>query len=104
WIDVQMRASGASRQTKFYTLAIWSSGDDTVHRATVRGQTDGDGRVNVDTFEAGPGAAELTSYELRLILHREAGVVATPSVALLAAATSRVELPSVPSPLGGLVR
>ena len=104
WIDVQMRASGASRQTKFYTLAIWSSGDDTVHRTTVRGQTDGDGRVNVDTFEAGPGAAELTSFELRLILHRATGVAATPSVVLLAAATSRVELPSVPSPFGGVVR
>jgi len=104
WIDVQMRASGASRQTKFYTLAIWSSGDDTIHRTTVRGQTDGDGRVNVDTFEAGPGAAELTSFELRLILHRAEGVRATPSVALLAAATSRVALPSLPSPFGGVVR
>jgi hypothetical protein len=104
WIDVQVRASGASRQTKFYTLAIWSSGDDTIHRTTVRGQSDGDGRVNVDTFEAGPGAAELTSYELRLTLHRAAGVAATPSVALLAAATSRVALPSLPSPFGGVVR
>jgi hypothetical protein len=104
WIDVQMRASGASRQTKFYTLAIWSSGDDTIHRTTVRGQSDSDGRVNVDTFEAGPGAAELTSYELRLTLHRAAGVVATPSVALLAAVTSRVALPSFPSPFGGVVR
>jgi hypothetical protein len=104
WIDVQMRASGASHQTKFYTLAIWSSGDDTVHRTTVRGQSDGDGRVNVDTFEAGPGAAELTSYELRLTLHRATGVAATPSVVLLAAATSRVALPSLPSPFGGVVR
>ncbi|HEY9326477.1 MAG TPA: C39 family peptidase [Candidatus Limnocylindria bacterium] len=104
WIDVQMRASGASRQTKFYTLAIWSSGDDTVHRTTVRGQSDGDGRVNVDTFEAGTGAAELTSFELRLTLHRAAGVAATPSVALLTAATSRVALPSVPSTFSGVVR
>ncbi len=104
WIDVQMRASGASRQTKWYTLAIWSSGDDAIHRTTVRGQGDGDGRVNVDTFEAGPGAAELTSYELRLTLHRAAGVDATPSAALLAAATSRVAQPSLPSPFGGVVR
>jgi hypothetical protein len=104
WIDVQMRASGASRQTKFYTLAIWSSGDDTIHRTTVRGQSDADGRVNVDTFEAGPSGAELTSYELRLTLHRATGVAATPSVVLLAAATSRVALPSLPSPFGGVVR
>ncbi|TMF55769.1 MAG: peptidase C39 family protein [Chloroflexi bacterium] len=104
WIDVQMRASGASRQTKWYTLAIWSSGDETIHRTTVKGQGDGDGRVNVDTFEAAPLAAELTSYELRLILHRAAGVTATPSVALLAAVTSRVALPSLPSAFGGTAR
>jgi Peptidase_C39 like family len=104
WIDVQMRASGASRPTKFYTFAIWSSGDDTIHRTTERGQRDGDGRVNVDTFEAGPGAPELTSYELRLILHRAAGVAATPTVALLAAVTSRVSLPSLPSAFGGVAR
>src|SRR5439155_15021984 len=64
WLDVQMRASGGSRQTKWYTLAIWSSGDETIHRATVKGQDDADGRVNVDTFEAAPLAADLTSYEL----------------------------------------
>jgi hypothetical protein len=104
WIDVQMRAGGASRQTKWYTLAIWSSGDETIHRTTVKGQGDGDGRVNVDTFEAGALAAELTSYELRVILHRATGVTATPTVTLLAAVTSRVELPSLPSAFGGTVR
>ena len=104
WIDVQMRAGGASRQTKWYTLAIWSSGDQTIHRTTVKGQGDADGRVNVDTFEAAPGAAELTSYELRLVLHRAVGVADTPSVALLAAATSHVALPSLPSAFGGAAR
>jgi len=104
WLDVQMRASGASRQTKWYTLAIWSSGDETIHRATVKGQDDADGRVNVDTFEAAPLAADLTSYELRLTLHRAAGVASTPTVALLAAVTSRIALPSLPSAFGGTAR
>jgi hypothetical protein len=104
WIDVQMRAGGASRQTKWYTLAIWSSGDETIHRTTVKGQGDGDGRVNVDTFEAASLAAELTSYELRLVLHRAVGVAASPTVSLLAAATSRAALPSLPSAFGGVAR
>jgi hypothetical protein len=89
WIDVQMRASGASRTTKWYTLAVWSSGDDTIHRTTLKGQNDGDGRVNVDTFEKADGAPELTSYELRVTLHRAAGVTATPAVTYLAAVVSR---------------
>lgn len=104
WIEVQMRAGGASRQTKWYTLAIWSSGDDTIHRTTVRGQSDGDGRVNVDTFEASTRAAELTSFELRLILHRATGVAATPTVTLLGAVSSRIAPPSLPSAFGGVPR
>jgi Peptidase_C39 like family len=104
WIDVQMRASGASRQTKWYTLAVWSSGDETIHRTTVKGQGDADGRVNADTFESAALAAELTSYELRLILHREVDVAATPTVALLAAVTSRVALPTLSSAFGGVAR
>src|SRR4030088_3205501 len=70
WIEVQMRASGPSRVTKWYTLAIWSSGDDTIHRTTVKGQDDSDGKVNVDTFEAPHGEPQLNSFELRVTLHR----------------------------------
>ncbi|HET9808194.1 MAG TPA: C39 family peptidase [Candidatus Limnocylindria bacterium] len=104
WIDVQMRASGASRTTKWYTLAVWSSGDDTIHRTTVKGQQDGDGRVNVDTFEKADGAPELTSYELRVTLHRAAGITATPSVSFLAAVVSRASQHTVPSAFGGVAR
>jgi hypothetical protein len=104
WIDVQMRASGASRTTKWYTLAIWSSGDDTIHRTTVKAQNDGDGRVNVDTFEKADGAAELTSYELRVTLHRATGVTATPAVTFLAAVVSRQTQHTVPSPSSGVAR
>ncbi|MEO8632088.1 MAG: C39 family peptidase [Chloroflexota bacterium] len=110
WIEVQMRASGASRATKWYTLAIWSSGDETIHRTTLKGQNDADGRVNVDTFEKANGAAELTSYELRVTLHRKADVrggadvSATPAVSLLAAVTSRATEYSIPSAFGGPAR
>jgi hypothetical protein len=104
WIDVQMRASGASRTTKWYTLAVWASGDDTVHRTTLKGQNDGDGRVNVDTFEKAAGSPELTSYELRVTLHRATGVTATPSVSFLAAVVSRETQHTVPSPFSGVAR
>ena len=104
WIDVQMRASGASRTTKWYTLAVWSSGDDTIHRTTLKRQDDGDGRVNVDTFEKADGAPELTSYELRVTLHRAAGVTATPAVTFLAAVVSRETQPAAPSAFGGVAR
>ncbi len=104
WIDVQLRASGASRATKWYTLAVWSSGDDTIHRTTLKGQDDGDGRVNVDTFEKSSGAPELTSYELRVTLHRAAGIIATPAVALLTAIATRATQYAIPSAFGGVTR
>ncbi|HJW49045.1 MAG TPA: C39 family peptidase, partial [Candidatus Limnocylindria bacterium] len=104
WIDVQMRASGASRTTKWYTLAVWSSGDDTIHRTTQKGQNDGDGGVNVDTFEKADGAPELTSYELRVTLHRAVGITTTPAVTFLASVVSRETQHTVPSAFGGVAR
>ena len=104
WIEVQMRGGGASRATKWYTLTVWSSGDDTIHRTTLKGQDDGDGRVNVDTFEKATGSAELTSYALRVTLHRIAGSNGTPSLTLLAAVTSRAGEHSAPSAFGGVAR
>jgi hypothetical protein len=104
WIEVLLRASGASRTTKWYTLAVWSSGDDTIHRTTLKGQDDADGRVNVDTFEKAGDSPELTSYELRVTLHRTAGLSATPAVTLLAAVTSRVAEYAIPSAFGGAAR
>jgi hypothetical protein len=104
WIEVEMRASGASRQTKWYTLAIWSSGDDTIHRTTRQGQEDADGRVNVDTFEKAIRAAELTSYELRVTLHRTAGVNGMPALTLLTAVTSRAGDHALPGAVSGVAR
>jgi len=104
WIEVQMRASGASRTTKWYTLAVWASGDDTIRRTTVRRQDDANGRVNVDTFEKAIGAADLTSYELRVTLHRIVGSDRTPALTLLAAVASRAGDHALPSTFGGVAR
>ena len=104
WIDVQMRASGASRTTKWYTLGVWASTDDTIHRTTMKRQDDADGRVNVDTFEKAVRAAELTSYELRITLHRTAGINATPTVSLLTAVASRAGDHALPGAFSGVAR
>lgn len=104
WIEVQMRASGASRSTKWYALAIWASSDDTVHRTTTKRQDDADGRVNADTFEKASSAAELTSYELRVTLHRTAGTSVTPAVTLLTAITSRRGDHALPGAFSGVAR
>jgi len=104
WIDVQMRASGASHATKWYTLAIWSSGDDTIHRTTLKGQDDADGRVNVDTFETASGEADFTSYQLRVTLHRTAGLSGTPSLTLLGAVTSRLAEHAFATAFSGVAR
>ena len=104
WIDVQMRASGNSRTTKWYTLAIWASGDDTIHRTTVKRQEDADGRVNVDTFEKAVPASELTSYELRVTLHRTAGLSVTPALRLLTAVASRAGDHALPGAFSGVAR
>jgi peptidase C39-like protein len=104
WIEVQMRASGPSRTTKWYTLAIWASSDETIHRTTVKRQDDADGRVNVDTFEKATAAAALTSYELRVTLHRAAGINATPALTLLTAVTSRGGDHALPGAFSGVAR
>lgn len=102
WIDVEMRASAGLQTTRWYTLATWSAGDETIHRTTVPVQDDADGRVNVDTFEA--KAARPNTYELRVTLHRVAGIAATPSVRSLTAVTSGIGLQVAPPPFGGVAR
>ena len=105
WIEVQMRAGSPSRMTKWYTLAIWSSGDDTIHRTTLNGQDDLDGKVEVDTFVATASEPHLTAFELRVTLHRAVGVSATPAVTLLAAVVSQAgDHVILPSPFGGQAR
>ena len=97
WIKLEMQARGAGRETKFYTMMTWASGDTDIHRTSMPGQQSADGDVNIDTFKRAAAAAPLDSYRLRVTLYRRSGSAATPSVEMLAAMVSapfKYEIPS----------
>jgi peptidase C39-like protein len=97
WIRVEMQARGSGRETKWYTMQIWASGDGDIHRTSVRLQGSVDGFIAVDTFIRDKKAAPLDSYRLKVTLYGKAGSSATPSVRFLGAMTSasfRYDTPS----------
>jgi hypothetical protein len=69
WLQVELRTyrPDSSRWTKYYTMAVWASGSDTILRHSVDGQTDGDGNVVTDTL-ALAGGPVYTRYQYRLTL------------------------------------
>ena len=101
WITVETRASGAGRTTKWYVLQVWAAGDGTIHRTSKSGQGDADGFVAIDTFIRSKKASELTSYQLRLTLHRVTGSTASPTVSFLGAMTSAASRYAIPSAFAG---
>ena len=95
WLQVELRArTEDSRETKWYILGRWASGDADFHRTSVPGQGDKDGFVAIDTFV--PKKAML-AYQLRLTLYREAGTGATPAVTRLSNVVANAAAPYVPS-------
>jgi hypothetical protein len=95
WIEVELRArTPDGRETKWYVLGRWASGDGDFHRTSVPGQGDKDGFVAIDTFI--PKRA-LLAYQLRLTLLRESGSAASPSVTRLSTVVVNDASPYVPS-------
>jgi hypothetical protein len=101
WIRTEMQARGSGRDTKWYTMGIWASGDTDVYRTSVGGQGDTDGFIAIDTFIRDKKAAALDSYRLRVTLYRTSRSRATPSVRMIAAMTSAGTKYDIPSPFGG---
>ena len=101
WIKLEMQARGAGRETKFYTMMTWASGDSDIHRTSAPGQRSADGDVQIDTFKRADGAAPLDSYRLRVTLYQRSGSTATPSVQMLAAMVSTPFKYEIPSPFDG---
>jgi hypothetical protein len=101
WIKVEMQARGSGRETKFYTMITWASGDADIHRTSTPGQRSADGDVNIDTFKRADGAAPLDSYRLRVTLYQRSDSAATPSVQMLAAMVSTPFKYEIPSPYDG---
>ena len=95
WIQVELRArTQDARETKWYVLGRWASGDADFHRTSVPGQGDKDGFVAIDTFV--PKKAML-AYQLRLTLYRETGGGVSPSVTKLATVVANDAAPYTPS-------
>ncbi|MBY8879067.1 C39 family peptidase [Actinacidiphila acidipaludis] len=86
-LDVRLQVRDGSGGTGgWYVLAHWCSGDAVVHRATVPGQSDGGGRVEADTFLAGPPG--VSAYRISVVLARRPGGPAEPALSRLQAAAS----------------
>jgi peptidase C39-like protein len=100
WIRTEMQARGSGRETKWYTMGIWASGDGDIHRTSIGGQGDVDGFIAIDTFIRSSKAAALDSYRLRVTLYRASGR-ATPSVRMVGAMTSAGTTYAIPSVFGG---
>jgi len=101
WIKLEMQARGSGRETKFYAMMTWASGDTDIHRTSTPGQGSPDGDVNIDTFKRAGGAAPLDSYRLRVTLYQRSDSTATPSVQMLAAMVSAPFKYEIPSPFDG---
>jgi peptidase C39-like protein len=68
WLTVEMQARRVDGgMTRWWSFGTWASGDGEVRRSSVAGQIDGDGTIDVDTFEA---AAPMGAYRMRVALHR----------------------------------
>ena len=100
WISTEMQARGSGRETKWYTMGIWASGDGDIHRTSVGGQGDVNGFIAIDTFIRDKKAAALDAYRLRVTLYRASGR-ATPSVRMVGAMTSAGTTYAIPSAFGG---
>ncbi|MGW1373881.1 peptidase C39 family protein [Streptomyces sp. NPDC002446] len=110
WITVELRGTYSdSGRTPWYVLGRWTAGDTDadIRRTSVDDQKDGRSSVSTDTFaiDAPASGLRLTSYELRLTLHRKPGTTLTPTVWRLGAMSSalpdRFEVPaSKPAQVG----
>jgi hypothetical protein len=101
WIRVEMQARGSGRETKWYTMQVWASGDGDIHRTSLSGQGDVDGFIAIDTFIRSKKASPLDAYRLKVTLYRKAGSSATPSVRFLGAMTSAAFTYDTPSAFTG---
>jgi hypothetical protein len=101
WIRTEMKARGSARETKWYTMGIWASGDGNIYRTSVGGQGDADGFIAIDTFIRDKKAAPLYEYQLRVTLYRTPGSRATPTVRMVGAMASAATAFDIPSAFGG---
>ncbi|WP_405698437.1 peptidase C39 family protein [Streptomyces coelicoflavus] len=95
WIQVELKgAYSDGTDTPWYVMGRWTAGDgeQDIRRTSVDDQSDGRSSIWTDTFSIDDASTglRLTSYRLRLTLHRRPGTRATPTVWRLGAMGSDV--------------
>ncbi|MFJ3902473.1 peptidase C39 family protein [Streptomyces sp. NPDC090025] len=93
WLQVELRGTyGDGKETPWFVMGRWASGDADIRRTSVDDQTDGRATVWTDTFSVDDPASglRLTSYRLRLTLFRTPGTTRTPTVWRLGAMASDI--------------
>ncbi|MGC0333287.1 hypothetical protein RKD23_006277 [Streptomyces sp. SAI-170] len=108
WIEIELKGTYSDgTDTPWYVMGRWASGDRDIRRTSVDDQSDGKSSIWTDTFaidDASTGL-RLTSYRLRLTLHRRPGNKATPTVWRLGAMGSDVpDRFTVPASAPGLAK
>ncbi|WP_432141878.1 peptidase C39 family protein [Streptomyces sp. bgisy084] len=103
WIAVELRGTYSDGgRTPWYVMGRWTAGDSDadIRRTSVDDQKDGKSSISTDTFaiDAPTSGLRLTSYQLRVTLHRRPGTALTPTVWRLGAMASdlpdRFEVPA----------
>jgi hypothetical protein len=93
WVELRLAARVGGRWTTDYVLGVWADGDQTITRHSVAGQSDGDGRVAVDTLVL---AAPAEAYRVTARLFAEPGA---PSPRLFGLAVATSDPTAAPAPL-----
>lgn len=105
WLQIALQTTpDGARFSRWWILGSWAHPDDTIDRSSVSGQSDADGRVEVDTWFA--AATAMRAYRVRVTLFRDAASTLSPVVALAGAVASDAPLarPRIPSAFGGVTR
>ncbi|MBD0837758.1 peptidase C39 family protein [Streptomyces sp. TRM68416] len=108
WIQVELRGTYSDgTHTPWYVMGRWAAGDEDIRRTSVDDQSDGRSSIWTDTFAIDDTASglRLSSYRLRLTLHRRPGAKITPTVWRVGAMGSDVpDRFTVPASAPGLAR
>ncbi|MER7488073.1 peptidase C39 family protein [Streptomyces sp. NPDC126497] len=83
WLQIELKGTYSDgTATPWYVMGRWAAGDQDIRRASVDGQGDGRSSVWTDTLAVDDAASglRLSSYRLRLTLHRRPGTRLTPTV------------------------
>ncbi|WP_432157168.1 peptidase C39 family protein [Streptomyces sp. bgisy153] len=93
WLQVELKGTYSDdRDTPWYVMGRWASGDRDIRRTSVAGQSDGRSTVWTDTLSLDDATAglRLVAYRLRLTLYRRPGTRLTPTVRRLGAMGSDI--------------